>query len=302
MIPTGRGSSERTTLPSPNTSVSEGENSGAIVVSALFADMRSASAAIQELRDIGVPAASISMISRDEERASEVEAQGLSGVAREEVREEGLTYRPTAELPNDEDLPTTSADMTGRSAVTPSAVTDFEAPPDQLSGGVEGFGLSRDAGMVRKNEGDPNADEDIYSDFPDQPGGINPISPAAQNARTDVQEPVGNETSVARNAAVGAGLGSVVGLLAGLAGLAIPGIGPFVAAGPLAALLSGLTTGGVAGGVIGALSSMGLPEEHARAYAAAIEQGHTLVSVQTDPLSRDHVERVLTANGGEQVS
>jgi hypothetical protein len=93
----------------------------------------------------------------------------------------------------------------------------------------------------------------------------------------------------------------VAGLLAGIAALAIPGIGPILAAGPLAAALGGMLAGGAVGGIIGALATEGVPEEYARRYAASIEQGETLVSVRTDPLRRDAVERALVAHGGTEV-
>jgi TM2 domain-containing membrane protein YozV len=279
--------------PSPDY---DGDNQ--IVVSALFSDTRSASAAIRELRDIGVPAGNISMISRDEDNAPGEGLAGAPGMAREEVSGEGLTYRASPELPNDEELPTTAVEMTGNDM---PIVTDWEVPPNEPLGGSDRLGLPRDDDKVRRNEAETNADEDIYTDFPDQPGGVSPDSPAAESVAANIQESSGRRTNVGSNAAAGAGIGAVAGLLAGLAGLAIPGIGPFIAAGPLAGILSGIVTGGAAGGIIGALSGIGVPDEYAREYAAGIEQGQTLVSVRTDNLSRDPVERVLTANGGEQV-
>src|SRR5438477_3089519 len=110
-----------------------------------------------------------------------------------------------------------------------------------------------------------------------------------------------DRTGAAGNAAAGAGIGGLAGLLVGLTELAVPGIGPLAAAGPLATALGGMAAGGEAGGVIGALSSIGVPEEYAREYAASIEQGHTFVSVRTDEVSEELVERVLVANGGENV-
>jgi uncharacterized membrane protein len=83
--------------------------------------------------------------------------------------------------------------------------------------------------------------------------------------------------------------------------LAVPGVGPLLAAGPLATALGALAAGGAAGGIIGALSTMGVPEEYARKYSAAIEQGSALVSVRTDDYTRDAVERVLTAHGGREI-
>ena len=62
-----------------------------------------------------------------------------------------------------------------------------------------------------------------------------------------------------------------------------------------------MVAGGVAGGIIGALSTIGVPQEYAREYAARLKQGQTLISVRTDDLTKDLVERVLVANGGDDV-
>jgi hypothetical protein len=268
---------------------------GQSVISALFHDVQSAGAAIQELRELHIPAESISVISRDEDHEG---VTGAAGVAREDVGDEGLTYRASTELPNDEDLYTTEAEMTGREV---PVVTSFEVPPNEPLGGSDRLGLSRDSDMVRRNEADANADMDIYTDFPDEAGGINPDSPMAGDAGSNVQEPMKGRTGAAGSAAVGAGLGGIAGLALGLAGLAIPGVGPFLAAGPIAAALGGALAGGAAGGIIGGLSNIGVPEEYAREYAAQIEQGSTLVSVRIDTVTRDLVERVLTAHGGENI-
>jgi hypothetical protein len=81
----------------------------------------------------------------------------------------------------------------------------------------------------------------------------------------------------------------------------MPGIGPVVVAGPLAAALGDLSVSDAAGRIAGALSSIGVPEEHAREYAAAVEQGRTVVSVRAPEITEELVERVLIANGGENV-
>ncbi|HET9496125.1 MAG TPA: hypothetical protein VFR15_18010 [Chloroflexia bacterium] len=254
------------------------------VLSALFDNYDAAAAAIKELRDIGVPAGNISVIARNEDQGTEPQIGGAAGIAREEVDEEALTYRASQELPHDEELPTTMTQMTG-------SPRDTDARD----------GLTREAEMVRRNDADSNADVDIYTDFPDQPGGVNPDSPAAEQAQATQQAPMENRTGSGGAAAVGAGLGGVAGLLIGLGALAVPGVGPLLAAGPLATALGGLLAGGAAGGLVGALSTVGVPQEYARKYAAAIEQGSALVSVRTDTYTHDAVERVLTAHGGKEI-
>lgn len=257
-------------------------------VSALFTDGRSAQEAVRELLGAGVPEEAISMIARDEDYTTETETGGVGGVAREALGEEGLTYRASSELPSYEDLPTTEAYMTGRALPSPG---ESEAHS----------GLSRDAGLIRRNEAQTAADKDIYTDFPDEPGGVNPASPASSRAATNVTEEKVERNEAPGNAAVGAGIGGFAGLLAGVAALAIPGVGPLIAAGPLAVVLGGAMAGSAAGVVIGALSGIGVPEEYAREYAAAIEQGQTLVSVRAGSLPTAQVEGILTAHSGNSV-
>jgi len=88
----------------------------------------------------------------------------------------------------------------------------------------------------------------------------------------------------------GAAFGAVVGGLIGLGALAIPGIGPVIAAGPLAAALVGAGVGAVTGGLIAGLVEMGIPEDEAGYYAEAVRRGGTLVVVNT---TDDWVDRVV---------
>lgn len=85
---------------------------------------------------------------------------------------------------------------------------------------------------------------------------------------------------LAAGAATGGALGGLVGLLAGVGALAIPGIGPFVAAGPIAATLTGAAVGAGAGGLAGALIGMGIPEEEAGRYEGYVNEGKILVVVE----------------------
>ncbi len=86
----------------------------------------------------------------------------------------------------------------------------------------------------------------------------------------------------------GMGAGAILGWLAGIGTLAIPGVGPFIAAGPIMAALGGAAVGGAAGGVIGALVGMGIPEYEAKLYDGKIRNGNVLISVHTD--SSDEVK------------
>jgi hypothetical protein len=98
----------------------------------------------------------------------------------------------------------------------------------------------------------------------------------------------------------GAALGGTLGCLAGLGALAIPGVGPFIAAGPLVASLAGLGVGGAVGGLIGALVGMGIPEYEAKRYEGRIKEGGVLLSVHCD--TSDEITRAkdLLKNTGAQ--
>src|SRR6202049_2944546 len=77
-------------------------------------------------------------------------------------------------------------------------------------------------------------------------------------------------------------IGGTLGLLAGIGALAIPGLGPFIAAGPIMGALAGLGVGGAVGGLIGALVGMGIPEFEAKRYQGRIKEGGVLLSVHCD--------------------
>lgn len=93
-------------------------------------------------------------------------------------------------------------------------------------------------------------------------------------------------TKAPEGAAAGAGTGGIVGgalgWLAGIGALAIPGIGPFIAAGPIMAALSGAAVGAALGGITGALIGMGIPEYEAKRYEGKVREGNILISVHTE--------------------
>src|SRR3954464_15521298 len=104
-------------------------------------------------------------------------------------------------------------------------------------------------------------------------------------------------------AASGAVVGGTLGLLAGIGALAIPGVGPFIAAGPIMGALAGAGSGGVVGGIIGALIGMGIPEYEAKRYEGMIKEGKILLSVHAD--NSDWVKRgkdILERTGAEDIS
>lgn len=120
----------------------------------------------------------------------------------------------------------------------------------------------------------------------------------AKEDRRHIEDETGTKAGegAAAGAATGGVLGGVSGLLAGLGALAIPGIGPIVAAGPIAATLGGAAVGAGAGGLVGALVGMGISEDEAEEYQNHVESGKILVLVDADADRRDHVYDTFRTN------
>lgn len=104
-------------------------------------------------------------------------------------------------------------------------------------------------------------------------------------------------SSAGTGAGIGAALGGAAGLLAGVGLMAIPGLGPVVAAGWLASTAVGAAGGAAAGGLIGALVDAGLPEEDAHVYSEAIRRGGTMVSVRIADAQEFKVEEIMERHG-----
>ena len=97
---------------------------------------------------------------------------------------------------------------------------------------------------------------------------------------TRVETP-GGPSAVAEGAGLGTALGGIGGLVVGVMALAVPGVGPVIAAGPLAVALIGAGVGAVSGGMMGALSNLGIPKEHVHYYSEGVRRGDVLVVVAT---------------------
>lgn len=107
----------------------------------------------------------------------------------------------------------------------------------------------------------------------------------------------------AAGAGTGALIGGTLGLLAGIGALAIPGIGPFIAAGPIMGALAGLGVGGAVGGISGALIGLGIPEYEAKQYEGHVSRGRVLLSVHTDFSEwTDIAQEVLERTGAEDIA
>ena len=98
-------------------------------------------------------------------------------------------------------------------------------------------------------------------------------------------------------------LGGALGWLAGIGALAIPGVGPLIAAGPIMAALSGAAIGGTVGGVTGALVGMGIPEFEAKRYEGKVKGGNILISVHTeDGDQRAKAKAIFERAGAHDIS
>jgi hypothetical protein len=107
----------------------------------------------------------------------------------------------------------------------------------------------------------------------------------------------------AAGATSGAVLGGTLGLLAGIGALAIPGVGPFIAAGPIMATLAGLGVGGAVGGLAGSLIGAGIPEYEAKRYEGRLQKGGILLSVHCDTsVEIDQAKEILERTGAEDIS
>ncbi|WP_447987485.1 general stress protein [Nitrospira sp. Nam74] len=114
-------------------------------------------------------------------------------------------------------------------------------------------------------------------------------------------------TKAPEGAATGAGtggvLGGVLGWLAGIGSLAIPGVGPFVAAGPIMAALGGAAVGATVGGLTGALVGLGIPEYEAKQYEGKLRKGNILISVHSENNSEtDKAEKIFEMAGAHDIA
>jgi len=117
-------------------------------------------------------------------------------------------------------------------------------------------------------------------------GGDHPLDPAD---RDDTNTGAGAK----RGAVLGGVLGGGAGLLAGIGALAIPGVGPVVAAGWLIATLAGAGVGAASGGLVGSLTGAGVSQEEAHVYSEGVKRGGSLVTVRVDDADASRVESIL---------
>lgn len=136
-------------------------------------------------------------------------------------------------------------------------------------------------------------EQDISVLFPDKGGS----SEFAQEHHTKAPE------GTAAGASAGGVAGGTLGLLAGIGALAIPGVGPLIAAGPIMAALSGAAVGATIGGITGALIGMGIPEHEAKGYEEQVKSGNILMSVRTDDAHETvRVEEIFRQGAGDRIA
>jgi hypothetical protein len=116
-----------------------------------------------------------------------------------------------------------------------------------------------------------------------------------------------HHTKAPEGATAGAGAGAILGgafgWIVGIGSLAIPGLGPFIAAGPIMAALAGAAGGAAVGGIAGALIGMGIPEYEAKRYEGKIKDGNILMSVHTDDSKeRGRAKEIFKRGGAEDIS
>lgn len=144
----------------------------------------------------------------------------------------------------------------------------------------------------------------LYDTHEDAVGTVRDLEAAGiPHERVSIVASNSDQRTATEPAASGAGAGAVIGtvigggagLLAGIGAIAIPGVGPVVAAGWLVALTAGAGVGAAAGGLLGSLTGAGVAEEEAHVYAEGVRRGGSLVTVRTDETELPRVEQIMAA-------
>lgn len=133
---------------------------------------------------------------------------------------------------------------------------------------------------------------------------ISAILPDRDNTTRDLAAEINSKApeGIAAGAGAGAAVGGVLGWLIGVGALAIPGVGPLIAAGPIVAALAGAGAAGATGGLVGGLIGAGIPEIEAKRFAGRIHEGAYLISVHCDNSDwAKRAEEILEATGGRDV-
>jgi len=147
--------------------------------------------------------------------------------------------------------------------------------------------------IVAELQSEGFSDGDISVLFPDKQGSRD----FAHEKGTKMPE------GAATGAATGGAIGGTLGLLAGIGALAIPGVGPLIAAGPIMAALSGAAIGGATGGIVGGLIGLGIPEIEAKRYEEKLKAGNYLIAVHTrDSDEEDRAKEIFKEAKAEDIT
>jgi hypothetical protein len=133
---------------------------------------------------------------------------------------------------------------------------------------------------------------------------ISAIFPERERTTKDLAHEINTKApeGIATGAGTGAAVGGVLGWLVGLGAIAIPGVGPLLAAGPVVAALAGAGIAGATGGLVGGLIGAGIPEVEAKRFAGRIREGGYLISVHCDDNTwAKRAKEILEATGGRDV-
>jgi len=160
------------------------------------------------------------------------------------------------------------------------------------------FGIYRDASQAERGV-DALVTQGSFSN-----SDVSVLMPDSQSSKDFAHEkhtkaPEGTTTG----AVTGGSIGGTLGLLAGIGALAIPGLGPFIAAGPIMAALAGVGVGGAVGGLVGALVGMGIPEYEAKRYEGRVKGGGVLLSVHCATSEEaTRAKDILKQTGADDIS
>jgi hypothetical protein len=133
---------------------------------------------------------------------------------------------------------------------------------------------------------------------------ISAIFPERERTTKDLAHEINTKApeGIATGAGTGAAVGGVLGWLVGIGAIAIPGVGPLLAAGPVVAAIAGAGVAGATGGLVGGLIGAGIPEVEAKCFAGRIREGGYLISVHCDDNTwAKRAEEILEATGGRDV-
>ena len=246
------------------------------------------------------------MDSKETTRGSEQIQSPSTAMNRDEVERLAYLYweeRGCVHGCHDEDWYRAEADVRARAGSSPA----FESPSASAAGETP---MRTVIGVFHSLDNAQRAYNDLTSEgfksgevscVANKAGITEWTEPASSSPDDPEKIKEGPKTKIVDDAGIGAAVGGVGGLLLSFAGLAVPGIGPVLAAGPIVAALGGAGVGAAAGGLIGALVEGGVPEEQAEHYAEGIRRGGVLIAVRASGDRADRAAELLDRAGAVDI-